>query len=334
MTKLQYPLGPPDWQQYLNLRYDDGIAQLRQSTAGRKDIVWSAYGVAQYNMPWGLHTYFFYRLMSREFGILPRSAAISGTIHANEQAGFCTLVEQAADIFTKAHDQRTAVIMYPCLNPAGFDLRTINPDQRYNPDGERPNNDFIHYQVKKLMPDGNFARMPDGAIEHEWVDDLKTRKDYVQWQWADRSGLKKKLPLETRLALNDIRSLPKQTLCGVVDLHQDWWPEYWGRQVAYAYPLGNPALYVPAAKRIETIVPLLKHEPIVSGYADTDKASAPVSDEYGNTYRHDGSLADAGYRCGAVFAVEAESSRDVPMSLAKQVNRIWIDDCLDWVAKM
>ena len=68
---------------------------------------------------------------------------ITAGFHGDEKAGPLTLLEHAAEIvdYAAARGRRPAPSI-PCINPSGFEAHT-----RYNVTGERPNNDFLRYEI-------------------------------------------------------------------------------------------------------------------------------------------------------------------------------------------
>src|SRR6266436_8005570 len=70
------------------------------------------------------------------------SVVVTAGFHGDEKAGPLTLLAHAAQLFAYARARDVELRLYPCINPSGFEAHT-----RYNVGGERPNNDFLRYEV-------------------------------------------------------------------------------------------------------------------------------------------------------------------------------------------
>src|SRR5580698_9486524 len=71
-----------------------------------------------------------------------RTVLITAGFHGDEKAGPLTLLEHAAEIVGYAAARGVGLLIYPCINPSGFEAHI-----RYNLSGERPNNDFLRYEL-------------------------------------------------------------------------------------------------------------------------------------------------------------------------------------------
>ena len=72
-----------------------------------------------------------------------QTVLITAGFHGDEKAGPLTLLEHAAEIVDYAAARGVGLSIYPCVNPSGFEAHT-----RYNISGERPNNDFLRYEIE------------------------------------------------------------------------------------------------------------------------------------------------------------------------------------------
>lgn len=86
-----------------------------------------------------------------------KTLIITSGFHGEEFNGPISLLAIIKEIATYAKKKKVNLIVYPCINPSGFDLR-----QRYNASGEKPNNDFLRYEIKRnqwsgvIKPTQNF----------------------------------------------------------------------------------------------------------------------------------------------------------------------------------
>ncbi len=71
-----------------------------------------------------------------------RWLTITAGFHGDEQAGPLTLLRSMDRIVAWARHRDVGLRVYPCLNPTGFEDFT-----RYNRRSERPNNDFLRYEI-------------------------------------------------------------------------------------------------------------------------------------------------------------------------------------------
>src|SRR5206468_7556828 len=120
-----------------------------------------------------------------------RSAIITAGFHGDEKAGPLTLLDHVAEIVAYAVERDVALHIYPCINPSGFEAHT-----RYNLSGERPNNDFLRYEVEP----------------GRWKGELSTGEPYLRWS-PSRPAAKETAALRASLAR---LPMPNASL----DLHQ------------------------------------------------------------------------------------------------------------------
>jgi predicted deacylase len=131
---------------------------------------------------------------------------ITAGFHGDEQAGPITLADHLPDIAGYARERDVGLVIYPCLNPSGFDAFT-----RYNRLGERPNNDVMRYE------------MPDGRV----LSELHRPEPFV------RTTLHRGGPQETRALVRELEEL--HGVAAALDLHQD---PYLHKPLTYAYAFG------------------------------------------------------------------------------------------------
>lgn len=217
---------------------------------------------------------------------------ITAGFHGDEQSGPISLMKHLPEVVDYARANDVALAVYPCLNPSGFDAFS-----RYNRNGEKPNNWFIDYEL------------PDGRV----VGELREVVPYT------RTLLRTVGPAETLAVIAEMEHLPT-TPVGALDLHQD---PYFDGHLAYAYAFGDPAPYIELIHRTERIVPIARsHE--VDDHTH--------SDEHGLVYLHDGSITDYFMRRGTAYTAVVETTTDTDMTLACQVNLVWMRGFIDLCA--
>ncbi|TNF27171.1 MAG: hypothetical protein EP329_19920 [Deltaproteobacteria bacterium] len=222
-----------------------------------------------------------------------RPCVITAGWHGDEQSGPISLLEHLPEVVDHARAHDVALTVYPCLNPSGFDAFS-----RYNRNGERPNNWLIDYEL------------PDGRV----VGELRTVVPYT------RTLLRTVGPAETLAILAELERLPTAPI-GALDLHQD---PYFDGHLAYAYAFGDPAPYIALIAETERIVPIARSHEV---------DDHTFSDEHGLVYLHDGSITDYFVRRGTLYNAVVETTTDTDMTLACQVNRVWMRGFIDLCAR-
>src|SRR5262249_46617542 len=71
-----------------------------------------------------------------------RTVLITAGFHGDEKAGPLTLLAHTAEIVAYAATRGVGLAMYPCVNASGFEGHVP-----YTLSGERPNNDFLRYEL-------------------------------------------------------------------------------------------------------------------------------------------------------------------------------------------
>ncbi len=173
--------------------------------------------------------------------------------------------------------------MYPCINPAGFEGRT-----RYNPSGEKPNNDLLRYEVAPGV----------------WKGELTRGEQPLRWVVYDGG------PKETRALRAELErgGVPDAAL----DIHQD---HSLGGEAAYAYVFGERSRFLPFVAETERHLAVARDR-LVDHEIRTDGD--------GLIEFHDGSVTDYYLRRGARFAAALETTTRTPHEVCARVNLIWI----------
>lgn len=284
----------------------DSLMRAVHLQARRKSAVGCMYGVQRYDSG----DFELWRFLANE-GEYDPLIGISAGLHGNEVAGPLCLKHGLEGIISYAASAGMGVIVYPCLNPSGFER-----NQRYNEDDEKPNNDFLRYKTR------------DGR----WIDDAGSDKSKVrEWCWSNDPRVIPCPAQETRQAVADLCSLyRREILCRVkawIDLHQD--PDIKGPG-SYAYVYGDRKRFVPITRQVSHLVPLLSNRRIDSGYENKD--SPILTDSNGLLTRYDGSIADLMDNLGVPISITVETTTVIPLADALKVNWVWVKGVIDVVA--
>jgi Succinylglutamate desuccinylase / Aspartoacylase family len=226
-----------------------------------------------------------------------RTVIITAGFHGDEKAGPLTLVAHAADLFGYARARGVGLRVYPCVNPSGFEAHT-----RYNLSGERPNNDFLRYEVAPGV----------------WRGELNADETALGWK-AHEGG-----PQETTALARELARWPTPT--AALDLHQD---NFIHGDVFYSYVFGDRAPYRPLQARSGALLPVLRSCLVDSGY---EPGSDVRADAEGFIECHDGSITDHFHRAGAPYTAAIETTTDTSRALADEVNLIWVRGFIELAA--
>jgi hypothetical protein len=220
-----------------------------------------------------------------------RWLVITAGFHGEEPAGPLTLAEHLPDLIAYARARNVGLRVYPCINPSGFERGT-----RYNASGEKPNNDFLRYEVEPGV----------------WKGELVNGTTFVR-HVTFHDG-----PKETRALVRELEALP--TPAAAIDIHQD---NYMQGAWSYAYVFGDKGRYVPFVRQSASHTQIA-HRCAVDEHNKTD--------ENGLVVFHDGSVTDYFLRRGVPYTAALETTTQTPMARCFEVNRIWIRGFIDLAA--
>ena len=226
-----------------------------------------------------------------------RTVLITGGFHGDEKAGPLTLLAHAPEIFAYARARDVGLRIYPCINPSGFEGHT-----RYNASGERPNNDFLQYEVEP------------GA----WRGELRQGQPHLRCA-PSHAAAKETAALRAEL---ERHPLPDASL----DLHQD---NFIHGALFYVYLFGDREAYRPLMARSGAQVPILRDSVVDSGH---EPGTDVLADAEGAIECHDGSITDHYHRAGCPYTAAIETTTETPAALADAINLIWIYGFIDLVA--
>jgi predicted deacylase len=222
----------------------------------------------------------------------PRVVITAG-FHGDEKAGPLTLAHRFREIAAHAGRRGVGLTVFPCINPSGFEAHS-----RYNASGEKPNNDFLRYEV-----------------EENRLEDVLYGDDPVFRRWR----LFKGGPQETRAVRAALARV--RTPVAALDLHQD---NYMRRPATYAYVFGDGRHYAPLARRAAMHLPLAKRS-----HVDPKL----VTDELGFIWFHDGSVTDWFMRRGSRYCAALETTTEGAPDACDAVNMVWIKGFIELAAR-
>jgi hypothetical protein len=222
----------------------------------------------------------------------PRWLVITSGFHGEEPTGPLTLLENFAEIAAHARAREVGLRVYPCINPSGFEAGT-----RYNRSGERPNNDFLRYEVAPGV----------------WKGELTRGESFLRWALYDGG------PKETRAVRSDIDRFPPPA--SALDIHQD---NYLGYPATYAYTFGDKEAYRPLMEAASAHVAVIRERQVDEHH---------VTDAGGLIESHDGSVTDYFVRQGVPYAAALETTTRTPLASCHVVNLIWIRGFIELAAR-
>ncbi|HVV50763.1 MAG TPA: succinylglutamate desuccinylase/aspartoacylase family protein [Polyangia bacterium] len=240
----------------------------------------------------------------REFPLLglrlsgARTVLVTAGFHGDEKAGPLTLVEHVAEIVAYAAERGVGLAIYPCVNPSGFEAHV-----RYNLSGERPNNDFLRYELAPGV----------------WRGELREGERFLRVVPAAEG-----LPKETAALARELDRGPLPA--AALDLHQD---NFIHGSLFYAYVFGELATYRPLMARAGSLVPVLRSSIVDSGH---EPGSDVRADAEGFIICPDGSITDRYHRAGVPYVAAIETTTETPAALADEINLIWIRGFIDLAA--
>lgn len=271
------------------MKYDELIAGLRKS--GAKLQVFGK--VKELGRFFNLYKIFLDNKSKKTF-------LITSGFHGEEFNGPVSLLKNIKKIISYAKKRNINIIIYPCINPSGFELK-----QRYNASSEKQNNDFLRYQVKN----------------GKWVGTIKSKNAFINFKLIYSPAK------EVRALQEDLHKsgLLKNLPVAVLDLHQD--DELAGGEF-YAYIFGKRKIYEKIMKRIDKIGDRCRDIPALNFDDFGNKVSESI-DRDGFLTVFDGTLTDMFGRLGVSYFITAETNTSVTSGKVTEINWIWIENMID-----
>lgn len=217
---------------------------------------------------------------------------ITAGFHGEERAGPLTLGEHLPEIAERAKELGIGLTIYPCINPSGFEAGT-----RYNMSGEKPNNDFLRYELEPGL----------------WRGELYPGEQCLGWELFSEG------PKETRALRAELEKSPPPA--AALDLHQD---NYLDRPATYAYVFGESGDYEPLVRASS------RHAKVAQRWAVDERYR---TDLLGLVRYHDGSITDYCLRRGVRYTAALETTTCTPLEACHRINLIWIHGFLELAAK-
>ena len=187
----------------------------------------------------------------------------------------------------------------PASESSGFEAHV-----RYNLSGERPNNDFLRYELSPGV----------------WRGELLHGEKFLRVVPAVDG-----LPKETAALARELDRLPLPA--AALDLHQD---NFIHGDLFYAYVFGALAAYRPLMARAGALVPVLRSSIVDSGH---EPGSDVRADPEGFIICPDGSITDRYHRAGVPYVAAIQTTTETPAALADEINMIWIRGFIDLAAR-
>ena len=233
-----------------------------------------------------------------------RTLLITSGFHGEEFNGPISLLEIFNEVVAYAKRMRVRLIVYPCVNPSGFDRH-----RRYNPSDKLKfgNNDFLRYEVEK----------------DKWIGTLKDGEAFLQYKIVDSAAK------EVRLLKKDVLQYTSPVPIGVLDIHQQ--KDNLETGDVYAYIFDQRSIYLKIMKKLEKIAKIAKNDPAMN-FEDGRKVYYRI-DKDGLIVLHDGTLTDMFYRLGSKFVVASETKTTMSLEKVCQINLIWIKELIKLIVK-
>ncbi len=247
---------------------------------------------------------------------------ITTGFHGEEPAGPFTIQDKIAAIINHAIERDVQLIIYPCINPSGWEH-----NKRYNLSSEGPNNYFLYYQLesKKFSPEVPYRAKFERYIE------------------IDKTKLKKQMPKESILLIKDLKKvLINKRLNAILDIHQD---DETPKNTHYVIITGKKRkVYRKIMKKIEKYAKILKNSPLnpscknVYGIKSPKELQKKIQkayqlDKHGIITIHDGTVTDFLYRKGTKHAITIETDIKMSPKTAQKINLLWIKELIDLIAR-
>lgn len=232
---------------------------------------------------------------------------ITAGFHGDEANGPISLLEIIDKLAAYATKKKVRLVVYPCINPSGFDLR-----KHYNESNQFWNNDWMRYAVKWRK----------GV---KWVGTLRKFDEAFSATKKVKSPAKEVCPLQKDIQKYYDYPVPN----AVLDIHQQNGNLETGDIFAYIFE--RRPIYYHIMKRLEKIAPIAKNEKWKD--MQSGRKIRYRIDEDGFVFVHDGTITDMFYRHGSKFVVTSETKTTMSLEQVCQVNLIWAKALINLISK-
>lgn len=231
-----------------------------------------------------------------------RTLLIISGFHGEEFNGPISLLHIFDEAARYARQRGVRLIVYPCVNPSGFDLH-----KRYNASNETQNNDFLRYQLS------------DGS----WVGTLQKdeEENFVAFKVVDSKAK------EVRRLKRDV--LKYSVPAGALDIHQQ--KSNLDTGDFYAYIFDRRPIYKKIMNKLKKFAKVAKNDPAMN-FEDGREVYYKIDND-GFVVMRDGTITDMLHRLGTKYAVAAETNTVLPLETVCQINLTWIKEMIKLVAK-
>lgn len=292
-------------------------ATLLRGLKGRADI-----RLTWYTLRYGKHgrrRYRFLRIASADIDRNDNILLITTGMHGDEATGPLFVLRRINWILNTAHEAGVKVIIYPLINPSGFELGT-----HYNLLGDaklqRGNNDFLVFRNRK------------GDIAY----DLGTRDTaalVLKFRSSDRR-LRLRLPPEARLMHrlleNDFWNHHKQII-GALDLHEGKDEDELALKEpagAFHYAFVKHAFAGIARNVARAGIPVLRNRSVSDGFERSSDGYALVrvmkTDNDGCIRYYDGSLTEYLWRLKVPYAACVDTTNGLFRRRIMELYGLWV----------
>jgi predicted deacylase len=230
-----------------------------------------------------------------------RTLLITSGFHGEEFNGPISLLEIFDELVRCARERRVRLIVYPCVNPSGFDLH-----KRYNASDEGPNNYFLHYQI----------------ADDKWVGSIRSGEAFGACRVVNSSAK------EVRFLKRDVTSY--RVPHAVLDIHQQEGNLDTGDFFAYIFD--RERIYQRIMRKLKKIAKVARNDSAT--HLENGRRVLYKIDSNGLVIKlHDGTMTDMFFRQGSEFVVAAETSTKLPLELVSRINLIWAKELIRLIAR-
>lgn len=230
-----------------------------------------------------------------------KTLIITSGFHGEEYNGPISLLQIIDKVIDHAKSKKINLIIYPCINPSGFDLR-----QRYNASNEIPNNDFLRYEIKKGI----------------WTSIIRPKQEFLKYKfiWSKAK--------EVKQFQKDLKKWGKVPV-GILDIHQD---DELSKCDFYSYIFDKKNIYRKIMAKLDCIAARCRNVKLLMVNEKGIEFNDTIDSE-GFIMTHDGTVTDMFYRLGSSFSVVSETNVRMPLRKVSAINKIWAEDLINLISK-